>query len=357
MPLGRPQSPWEGAGACPGSQERCPGRAMTTLEERVALMPISVPRPRIGLVLACAALFFLLPVANAAAAPVPVDLRVVDTAGQTMAEQVQFTSTVSIETDPGADCFGPPGGSGDKVTLEGPTALGAVADASEADADLRPISVTDQFSFGLGLCGIGGREASGSSFWYLKHNHAGAQVGGDQLTVSQGDDVLWYLTPSFPPPPELELVAPAQVRPGEPYQVTVFAYDDAGTQSPAAGATVTGAAGPTGPDGTTTVTHASEGLQTLQATRGADIPSNVAQVSVTASPDPCTLAGEEIIGTARRDKIDAPVGPDTIMGRAGDDRVRARDGCADTINCGKGRDKAKVDAADQVARCNRVKVV
>jgi hypothetical protein len=322
-------------------------------------MPISVLRPRVGLLLACVSLMFLLLAPGAPAAPVPVDLRVVDTAGFTMVEQVQFTSTVSIETDPGADCFGPPGGSGDDVTIEGPTALGAVVDAAEADADLRPISVTDQFldTLGsLGLCGIGGRESGGNAFWYLKHNHVGAQVGGDQLAVKAGDEVLWYLTPNFPPPPELELVAPQQVKPGEPYQVTVFAYDDSGERTPAEGATVTGASGLTASDGVTTLTPAAEGIDTLQATRGADIPSSTVQVSVSADPNPCTLAGEEIIGTAKRDKIDGTQAPDMIVARAGDDRVRARDGCADVINCGKGKDKAKVDAQDQVARCNRVRI-
>ena len=116
-------------------------------------------------------------------AAVPVDLRVVDTDGFTMAQQTQFTDTVTVKTSPDADCFGPPGGSGAEKTLSGPTALGAVWDASQADADLRPIWLTDQFGFGLGLCAIGGKVPPSSGFWYLKVNHVGAQVGGDQLVL------------------------------------------------------------------------------------------------------------------------------------------------------------------------------
>jgi hypothetical protein len=320
-------------------------------------MHISSFRPRVGLLLACAAFLFLLIAPAAPTAPVPVDLRVVDTSGHTLAEHLQFTDTVTIKTDPEADCFGPPGGSGDDVTIQGPTALGAVADGGAVDSDLRPLSVTDQFSFGLGVCGIGGAEAGGSSFWYLKHNHAGAQVGGDQLTVSSGDNVLWYLSPGFPPPPELVLVAPALARPGEPFQASVFAYEDDGSRTAAAGATVTGADEPTGADGVATITPASEGTFPLQATRGSDIPSNTVRVVVNAELDPCQAQpGELIVGSRKRDKIEGTPEPDTIRARGGDDVVRARGGCTDLINCGRGQDKAKVDAEDVVRRCQAVRV-
>ena len=90
----------------------------------------------------------------------------------------------------GANCFGQgTGGSGDRVEVKGATALGAVRDALEPDRDLRPLSVTDAFlddGFGLGVCGIGGFESQGSSFWYLKSDHVGAQVSGSQLTAAAG---------------------------------------------------------------------------------------------------------------------------------------------------------------------------
>src|SRR3954451_21965989 len=81
-------------------------------------------------------------------------LRVVG--GPTLADQDQVSGDVTIKTDPGADCFGPPGGSGQSAAVPGPSALGIVKAASDNNGALRPLSVTDQFGFGLGVCGIGG---------------------------------------------------------------------------------------------------------------------------------------------------------------------------------------------------------
>jgi hypothetical protein len=321
-------------------------------------MSISVLRPRVGLLLASVAALFLFVTPAAPAAPVPVDLRVVDTDGFTMAQQTQFTDTVTFNSAPEADCFGSgTGGSGDPVTIQGPTALGAVVDASQADADLRPIWVTDHFSFGLGLCAIGGKEPTPSGFWYLKINHVGSQVGGDQAVVNSGDQVLWYLAPNFPPGDELELVSPSLARPGEPFEVRVFAYTDDGTRSPAAGALVAGAFEPTNADGTTTVTPAAEGTFPLQATRGVDIPSNLVNLTVDEELDPCAAqVREEIVGTRKRDRINGTPDPDTITARGGKDSVRVAGGCSDVVDCGSGRDKAIVDPSDDVRRCQRVKV-
>lgn len=290
-------------------------------------MPISILRSRIrALALGCV-LSFLLIVPAASGAAVPVDLRVVDTDGFTMAQQIQFTDTVTVKTSPEADCFGPPGGSGAEKTLDGPTALGAVWDASQADADLRPIWLTDQFGFGLGLCAIGGKVPPSSGFWYLKVNHVGSQVGGDQATVGSGDDVLWYLAPNFPPGDELELIGPELARPGESFEVQVFSYTEEGDRSPAAGALVAGAFEPTDANGFTTITPTSEGALTLQATRGVDIPSNVLAVTVDAELDPCAApVADEIVGSGKRDKISGTAGPETITARGGDDRVNSAGG-------------------------------
>src|SRR2546423_1550235 len=108
-----------------------------------------------------------------AAGTINAGLRVVTTNGKTLADQSQLTGDATIPTDPGADCFGPgTGGSGNDVHTSGPNALGLVQDASQSDTALRPLSVTDYFSFGLGVCGIGGFKvpASSSPSWYLKVN-------------------------------------------------------------------------------------------------------------------------------------------------------------------------------------------
>lgn len=307
-------------------------------------------------------MLLLLP-ALALAATKGADLRVVNTAGRALAEQRQYTGTVQIGTDPDADCFGPPGGSGDRVRVPGATGLGIVRDALETDRDLRPLSITDQFSFGLAVCGIGGFTASGSSFWYLKHNHAGAQVGGDQLRLQGGDQVLWYLSPGFPPPVELALRAPARAKPGVPFEVSVLQFDDSGARSPAAGATVSGGATPvaTDPAGKATVTLATQGTGTLRATRSSDgsIPSNRVAVCVNSDLAQCPSAhGKLILGSRRADEIAGTQGWDRIWARGADDVVDITSGGQDRVNCGAGRDRVVVapgDRDDEIAdSCERV---
>jgi hypothetical protein len=312
----------------------------------------TVLRP-IGLTLACAAAISLTvpAVAGAKSKTVGVDLRVVGPEGQTLAQQIQYTGTVKVPTDPDALCFGQgSGGSGARVKLPGPTALGAVQDASATARAVRPLSVTDAFDFGLGVCGIGGFQAQGSASWYLKHNHAGAQVGGDQLAVKKGDEVLWYLAPSFPYPPELGLDAPARVEPGERFEVRVLAYADDGTPTPAAGASVGGST--TDADGRATLQL--DSAERLQARRGADIRSNEAVVCVT----PVSECGPQqtIAGTGKPDKVKGTKLADKIKAKARNDKVKARGGGPDRVNCGTGkRDVAIVDKRDATKACEKVR--
>jgi hypothetical protein len=323
-----------------------------------------IPHFRLGgTAVAVVTSLLLLACGVASAATKGADLRVVNSGGKTLAEQRQYTGTVRIRTDPGADCFGPPGGSGDRVTVPGATALGIVRDALETDRDLRPLSVTDQFSFGLAVCGIGGFEAGGSRFWYLKHNHAGAQVGGDQLKLRQGDQVLWYLSPGFPPPVELALRAPARAKPGVPFEVSVVQFDDSGTPRPAAGATVSGGAAPvtTGPGGKATVTVATQGTRTLRATRTRDgsIPSNLVAVCVNSDLTKCPSAhGKRILGSHRADEIAGTRGWDRIWARGSDDVVDITSGGQDRVSCGIGQDRvvlSRGDGDDEIAEsCERV---
>jgi hypothetical protein len=299
----------------------------------------------------------------AASATKGVDLRVVNTAGRTLAEQHQYTGTVRIKTDRHANCFGQgTGGSGNRVQVRGATALGAVRDGLEWDPALRPLSVTDAFlddGFGLGVCGIGGFESQGSSFWYLKGDHVGSQVSGSQLKLRPREDVLWYLSSSFPPPPELRLRAPASARPNVPYQVTVYAYADDGTRRAAAGATVTGAGRPTGSAGHTMVTSPAAGTDALRATRGRNIPSNRVEVCVNRDPSQCPDAhGKRIFGSARGDRIRSTRGWDAIHAGGGGDAIDLRDGGRDRVACGGGRDEViltRGDHDDQIgASCERV---
>ncbi|MGH2989016.1 MAG: hypothetical protein ACRDMA_04015 [Solirubrobacterales bacterium] len=323
----------------------------------------SLVRPA-GLTLACAAAISLLVPAFALAhGSEGVGLRVVGPQGQTLAQLIQWSGAVKVRTDPNALCFGQgTGGSGARVEIVSlgpdnpPTALGLVQEASGTDRDLRPLSLTDAFDFGLGVCGIGGFQAQGSASWYLKHNHVGAQVAGDQLPVNQRDEVLWYLAPSFPYPSELALEAPGRVEPGGQIVVEVVRYADDGTPNPAVGATVSSRGSPVTTDsqGRASVAVGSRDV-TLRATSGSDIPSNEVKVCVAQARSHCSpqqlVAGSDerffeiVKGTKLADKIKAGRGPDL---------VKARGGGPDRINCGRRRDTADVDANDTVRNCERV---
>lgn len=243
-------------------------------------MPRLIP---FRLAAACALALVLvlsLAVAAVAAAKGPlVDLRVVGGAGKVLTETELRAGTTSIRTSPRATCFGAgTGGSGKSVTVTGPTALGALAQAAKSAPPLRPLLVTDHFSFGLGLCGVGGFVARGEGSWYLKVNHVNPELGGDSVKLRADDEVLWYLAPGFPYPDELALEAPDRARAGVPFGVRAFSYDEKGKRRPVAGAKVSGGTKPTGADGRTTVVLRKPAR--LIARHGEEIPSGRETVCV-----------------------------------------------------------------------------
>jgi hypothetical protein len=222
--------------------------------------------------------------AGAAAKGVFAELRVVGKRSQVLAEQdVRTGPAISVKTSPKATCFGKgTGGSGKPASIQPNTAMGVLAQAAKSNSALRPLGISDSFSFGLALCGVGKSLATGGLSWYLKVNHKGAQTSGDHVKLRPNDEVLWALEP-YPYPDELALEAPGLATPGVPFTVHVFSYDEKGKRKPVAGASVTGAAAPTGADGATTVTLNQMGG--LVATHGKDIPSPV--VDVCAGSTPC----------------------------------------------------------------------
>jgi hypothetical protein len=241
-------------------------------------MPRLIPF-RLAAVCALALVLSLSIAASAVAKGVAADLRVVGKGGKVLTEQALSTATTAIKTSPKANCFGAgTGGSGKSVTVKGATALGLLGQASKSTASLRPLLVTDAFDFGLGICGVGASKVSGKASWYLKVNHKGAMVSGDAVKLKPGDEVLWDLAPSYPYPNELGLEVPDSALGGQPFQVTVYSYDEKGKRKPVSGATVTGASGPTDSGGKATVTLSAPAP--LVATHGKDIPSPAEQVCI-----------------------------------------------------------------------------
>jgi len=241
-------------------------------------MPRLIPF-RLAAACALAVLLTFVAAGPANAKGVPAQLRVV-TGQKVLADQALRTGTTAVPTSRAATCFGKDkGGSGKSVKVAGATALGLLAQAARSTDSLRPLLVTDAFSFGLGICAIGGVEASGEGYWQLRVNHQTSEVGGDSVKLKRGDSVLWYLTPGYEASTEeLWLKAPRRARSGKPFAVRVFAYDEKGNRKPVAGVRVSGATRRTNAAGRTVVTlrHPVR----LIARNGKYIPSNRVAVCV-----------------------------------------------------------------------------
>ncbi len=305
------------------------------------------------------ALCGLLLIAPAASATVPAKLRVL-TPDRVMDPGTTYIvdEGVTVPTRADADCFGPPGGSGAEFSYEKPNVLSLLATAGRTNDAVAPLSLTDQFGFGLGICGIGGVESvQGDNFWYFKVNHQEASVGADQLDIKAGDEVLFYLAPDAfpnPNPAELELVAPARAQAGQAFAVSVVehkcvtdsnTFETTCSSGPAAGVSVSGgdATATTGADGTAQMTVGSAVDAELTATRGTDIPSETLATCVAQVLEDCPAArGVSLVGSPQADKIKGTAGDDSIRSRGGDDKIDVRKGGDDVVNCGKGADKVTV---------------
>jgi hypothetical protein len=300
------------------------------------------PRLRRAILASGLATLIMASAAHAAGNKVGGDVRVVDSNGKILLDQRQYTGTTKVKTSKKADCFGEgTGGSGHEVEVPGATALGIVSDASEYEPKLSPLSITDSFDFGLGVCGFGSAIAPSSGYWYLKQNHVGSMTGGDLTTVKNGDDILWYLIEDYndPIPAELELVAPSTIEPGAKIPVKVFEYADDGTRTPAAGAEVGGAT--TGADGTAQVAPTGAGTR-LVARRDGAIPSRALDVCQAQKISDCPNGHVlEISGSDSADKIKSDKRPSLISGHRGSDRIdltKSKDSAPPIVDCGPGED-------------------
>lgn len=83
--------------------------------------------------------------------------------------------------------------------------------------------------------------------------------------------------------------------------------------------------------------------------------------------DDCLVGGpgrDRLVGGPGFDRLTGGRGADTLVGGpgvnrfdagAGNDVIEARNGRAELVSCGSGRDRARVDRRDKVRRCERVK--
>jgi hypothetical protein len=130
---------------------------------------------------------------------------------------------------------------GKTQTVYGSTDPAIEVGANALDA-LEAASVRGEFyyhvvdsSFGRYVDQIGRFRAGGSSGWVFKVNGASPPVGADQITLDDGDRVLWYWATfgETGGPPTLRLVR----QPKGCYRV--LAEDDQGKTSPGTGAVLT----------------------------------------------------------------------------------------------------------------------
>lgn len=322
---------------------------------------------------ATAAFALLIPAAAAAAPTATVDLRVLS-AGAVLEPGTSYVvGSERLRTDPEADCnFGGTGGTGDAYTFAKPTAFGLLRAASRFNGDLRPLSVTDEFGFGLALCGVGELDDGAGTFWNLRKNTNEANKGGDILRVRDGDGITFFLSPDQfpnPNPGELILSAPAYSTPGT---VTAHVeltqclsdpqtFEYVCSTDPAENVTVSGgdADVTTNAAGDATIPVVASGDYGLSASLAPNIPSRVIGVCVHASPSNCPSAhGKTIVGRDLADLIVDTRGYDRVLARGGPDRIRIRRGGRDEVNCGAGRDVVVIDEGDEddviFGNCERI---
>jgi len=307
--------------------------------------------------LAAAVASLAVPAAAQAAAPPKVDLHV-EAGGRALVPGYTYQSgTTSFATDERKPACN---GTGTRQILRGPTALGVLADASATRSALRPLGISDQFDFGLLVCGIGRRLGSDSAFWLYKVNHRSPEVGADQFKVRDGDEVLWYYSnpaANANVGDELAIVAPARARSDVPFTARVVSYDAQGVRRLAANATVSlqGRSAKTDAKGRIKVILPGRGTAKLRATRGGDIPSPVTTVCHSASRSDCPpRRTKRIYGTAMADRIRGTGAPDLVYGAAGNDLIDVRGGGKDLVRCGKGRDRVILSVGDRSRGCERV---
>jgi hypothetical protein len=313
-----------------------------------------------------------------AGASVPVDLRVVSNDSGNLADVRQYVpGSTTVKTFDGPDCFSAANhSSGQSYTLSGPTMLGAIWEAAQAEPALQPVRLSDAnyADFGsLGVCQINAKTPPG--FFFLKANHQALQVGANLFSVQGGEDLLAYRTPDdFTIDDELELSAPVRATPGA-VTVNVRAYTSAfsstgATVEPRAGVTVSGGDQPVQTDsaGNATVSLASEGVFRLTAIGDYnDIASRTLTVCVNARPEQVCPAerGREILGSDEPEGIKGTDGDDVIRPRGGKDGIKAgagndlivvNGGSRDRVFCGGGKDKVVADRKDRVAKsCEKVR--
>ena len=218
-----------------------------------------------------AVLTALLACAPAYATPVKVKLRVEG------ATKTIFEGSVRTDAHPvTGDASGPhkcDGTNGGANTTAGPTATGALDDASDS-FNFSWSGTWDQSFEDFLVNRIGPDAATDTQFWGFAVNGKDAQVGGCQYKVAEGDEVL-YAYDLFNKKNILVLRGPRKTRAGRVYRVRVT---DGRTGEPVSGVRVGGKT--TGASGVAKLRFRSRGVRRLKARRADSVRSNQLRVKV-----------------------------------------------------------------------------
>jgi hypothetical protein len=260
--------------------------------------------------LALAVLALLVPASVAAAAPVTVNLRIEG------ATQTLFEGPVTTDADPALatpssggphPCDVKDNGANGGVGVAAGTPTTALATAARAaglafDASFTGVdpvfgSVNDFFVSRVGP--DVNQSAPPFASWGVALNFHLTSLGGCQIALGSGDDVLWAYD-VFSKTHFLKLTGPTTASVGAPITVNVV---DGQNGSPVAGATVGGAT--TDAAGNARVTLSTPGLQRLKAQEPSSLRSNALVVAVGATAAQ-GVAGAQVDRTAPRARLLSP---------------------------------------------------
>jgi len=251
--------------------------------------------------LALAVLALLASASVAAAAPVTVNLRVEGTAGTLYEGPVTTDARPALETasSGGAHPCDVGENSATPTALRAPTPTTALADSGVSwDATWSPTF----FDFFVSRVGTDvNQPVAPFASWGVAVNYAGLQVGGCQVGLSSGQDVLWAYD-FFNKTHLLRLTGPTTASVGGAITVNVV---DGRNGTPVAGATVGGAT--TDAAGNARVTLASPGVVRLKAEEPSSVRSNALVVAVGAAAQGAQgVAGAQVDRTAPRARLLSP---------------------------------------------------
>ncbi len=134
---------------------------------------------------------------SASAASVTSQLRV-EADGHDIGPGWQYAhDSVTYDTSRSAAC----NGTGESGSITGPSALGPLVQGADYTRRLDPVQISDEFDFGLLVCGVGSFESSDTAFWLYKVDHVSPEVGGEQFPItSSGQRSSGYLRTGRPAP-------------------------------------------------------------------------------------------------------------------------------------------------------------